>query len=231
MKQKSIIIIACLCCLAASCKKDEPAANPRPQFAIPEAVDLGLSVNWASFNLGASSLEGYGNYYAWGETEIKTDYTWNTYKWGDKDHRLLKYNDNPSSGIVDNKQTLDDDDDPARLLGNGWRMPTSDEVKELLDQDKLIIGYETINGVPGILISGRLEGYWDNFIFLPFSGSKTMNFTVGALERCSIRSSSRSYGNNISVQFSRDRNLNGELGSIVGIGREEGIPIRPVKDK
>jgi hypothetical protein len=45
-----------------------------------EAVDLGLSVKWASFNVGATSPEEYGGYYAWGETEEKENYDWSTYK-------------------------------------------------------------------------------------------------------------------------------------------------------
>ena len=48
---------------------------------IPEAVDMGLSVKWASFDLGASKPEEYGDYYAWGETETKDDYSWASYKW------------------------------------------------------------------------------------------------------------------------------------------------------
>ena len=47
---------------------------------VGEAVDLGLSVKWSSVNVGASAPEDYGNYYAWGETTTKTDYSWATYK-------------------------------------------------------------------------------------------------------------------------------------------------------
>ena len=46
------------------------------------AVDLGLSVKWATFNLGASSPEEYGGYYAWAETETKDTYTWSNYRYG-----------------------------------------------------------------------------------------------------------------------------------------------------
>ena len=51
------------------------------QSSKPKAVDLGLSVKWADRNLGATSPEGYGDYYAWGETTTKSRYSWNNYKW------------------------------------------------------------------------------------------------------------------------------------------------------
>ena len=123
---------------------------------VPEAVDLGLSVKWASFNLGASKPEEYGYYYAWGETSPKTDYSWNTYKWGNPP---AKYNQ------TDGKETLDPSDDAARtVLKGNWRMPTYEEEKELYEKCSRV--YTQINGVKGY----RITGPNGNSIFLPSAG-------------------------------------------------------------
>lgn len=58
---------------------------------MPEAVDLGLSVKWASFNIGASKEYEYGDYYAWGETTTKDNYDWASYKWCTGYNKLTKY--------------------------------------------------------------------------------------------------------------------------------------------
>ena len=91
-----------------------------------EAVDLGLSVKWASCNVGATTPEDCGDYYAWGEIEEKENYDWSTYKWcnGSYDTQT-KYCTNSSYGTVDNKTTLDLEDDVAHVKwGGSWRMPT-----------------------------------------------------------------------------------------------------------
>ena len=107
-------------------------------MAIPEAIDLGLSVKWASFNLGATTSQGRGNHYAWGETETKTQYDWSTYKWCMGTYNTLtKYCVDAAYGynsFVDGKTALDDEDDAAHVhLGEQWRMPTKEEQDELRD--------------------------------------------------------------------------------------------------
>ena len=93
---------------------------------VQTAVDLGLSVKWGSCNIGASSPMEYGDYYAWGETEPKKSYDWDTYKWG---KQLTKYNSK------DNKITLEQEDDVAHLkLGGKWRMPAWGEFFELMSK-------------------------------------------------------------------------------------------------
>ena len=134
---------------------------------IPEgAVDLGLSVLWASCNVGAESPEEYGGYYAWGETEEKTDYSWSTYKWcNGSSTTLTKYCTSSSYGTVDNKTTLDPEDDVAHVQwGGNWRMPTLDEMKELINQ--CTWEWTTMNGVKGYLVTGP-NG---NSVFLPAAG-------------------------------------------------------------
>ena len=99
-------------------------------------VDLGLSVMWAETNIGADTHDDYGDFFAWGETEPKTQYTWKSYKLCEGNSgTLTKYNNNAHNGTVDNKTVLDPEDDAAHVnWGGSWRMPTSKEVDELIKQ-------------------------------------------------------------------------------------------------
>lgn len=107
-----------------------------------EYVDLGLSVKWATHNLGAEKPEDFGNNYAWGEVETKDTYDWSNYKWCNggepisySNRKLTKYCTTSSYGKVDNKTTLEIADDAANAnLGGNWRMPTSAEVDELISE-------------------------------------------------------------------------------------------------
>ena len=136
----------------------------------PETIDLGLSVKWASFNLGATSPEEYGDYYAWGETETKENYTWSTYKWcNGSENTLTKYCTNSTygyNGFIDTKTVLDLEDDAAYVsLGSKWRMPTEMEWAEL--RNNCTWTWTTLNGVNGWLVSAS-NG---NSIFLPSAGA------------------------------------------------------------
>lgn len=148
--------------------EDEPIVSPTDsiEYEYHEAVDLGLSVKWATCNVGASSPEEAGGYYAWGETEEKSDYDWDTYKWcNGTDVSMTKYCTNSSYGIVDNKSRLDSEDDVAHVKwGGSWRMPTLDETNELIS--KCVWKWTTYNGVNGQLVTGP-NG---NSIFLPAVG-------------------------------------------------------------
>jgi len=136
---------------------------------IGEAVDLGLSVKWSSWNVGASAPEDFGVYFAWGETEpTYWDYNWSTYRWsgsGLNSTVLTKYNTKSANGKVDNKTTLDLEDDAARAnWGGTWRMPTEAECAELRDNCSWV--RSTQNGVRGVLVTST-NG---NSIFLPAAG-------------------------------------------------------------
>ena len=135
---------------------------------VADAVNLGLSVKWASWNVGAESPEDYGSYYAWGETEEKDDYSWSTYKWCDGSYDTqTKYCTDSDYGIVDNKTVLDSWDDVAHVKwGGGWRMPTLDEIKELCN--KCSWAWTSVNGVNGQKVTGP-NG---NSIFLPAAGCR-----------------------------------------------------------
>ena len=128
-------------------------------------VDMGLSVKWATCNLGANKPEEYGDYYAWGETETKMTYDWSTYKWGNR-HYASKYNTHSSDGKVDNKTVLDAADDVVRAkLGGKWRMPTDTEWTEL--RTKCTWTWTTQNGVSGYRVISKING---KSIFLPAAG-------------------------------------------------------------
>ena len=128
-----------------------PVVPVTPQY---EAVDLGLSVKWAAYNVGATKPEEYGGYYAWGETEEKSNYTWGTHKWCNGSYdTMTKYCTNSSYGTVDNKIVLDPEDDVAHVKwGGDWRMPTFGELHELYSNCTWL--WITINGINGYKVTG-----------------------------------------------------------------------------
>ena len=138
------------------------------------SVVFGLpsGLKWASFNLGATKPEEYGDYFAWGETAPKSNYNWSTYKWciNGSSLQLTKYCNRFSygyNGFTDNKTVLDPEDDAAAVnLGGSWRMPTNAEQDELRSQCTWT--WTTQNGVNGYLVTGP-NG---NSIFLPAAGRR-----------------------------------------------------------
>ena len=149
-----------------------------------EWVDLGLSVKWATCNVGASSPSASGSYFAWGETTTKSDYSWKLYKFhetGDvfDDHMTFsKYNKDSRHGTVDNKTSLDLTDDVARAKWGGtWRMPTKAELDEL--RRKCNWTWTTMGGKNGYRVTSKTNG---NSIFLPAAGRRydTDLFDVGS---------------------------------------------------
>ena len=124
------------------------------EIVISQEVDLGLSVKWAGWNVGANSPEEYGGYYAWGETEEKSDYSWDTYKY---------YNDSIGiGGEISGTQY----DVATVKWGNGWRMPSKAELEELERECK----WESYvyKGTDGVVVTGP-NGY---SIFLPCAGCR-----------------------------------------------------------
>ncbi|MBQ7945142.1 MAG: InlB B-repeat-containing protein [Bacteroidales bacterium] len=137
-----------------------------------EWVDLGLSsgLKWATCNVGATAPEGYGDYFAWGETNPKDNYNWSTYKYckGSYD-TMTKYCTQSSYGTVDNKTTLELSDDAARAnWGGAWRMPTEAEQDEL--RNNCTWTWTTQNGVNGYKVISKTNG---NSIFLPAAGDRS----------------------------------------------------------
>lgn len=134
-----------------------------PLVAEEEAIDLGLSVRWAPFNVGATSPEAYGDYFAWGETKPKALYKPDTYRWFQK-----------STGVMEiGKQISGTKLDAARVIWRGtWRLPTREECTELRDKCKWTL--TTRNGVKGMLVTGP-NG---NSIFLPSGGYRQGDYTT-----------------------------------------------------
>ncbi len=124
-------------------------------------VDLGLPSGtlWATYNIGATKPEEYGDYFAWGETEPKEVYDWSTYKYATTNEKgsldsITKYNTNEKNGIVDSLSTLLPADDAATInWGSDWRMPTKEEQSELLDECYMV-WTDSYNGseVRGIIV-------------------------------------------------------------------------------
>ena len=139
-------------------------------------VDLGLSVKWALFNVGATKPEDYGGYYAWGETSTKSSYTWENYRFCTCDEYMniefSKYNTDSAKGTVDNKVILDLSDDVAHQeWGGSWRIPTDDEITELINNCTWTM--TTQNGVNGYKVTSNKSGYTDRSIFLPAAGFRS----------------------------------------------------------
>ena len=150
-----------------------------PQTGNHEYVDLGLSVKWATCNVGASKPEEYGDYFAWGETQPKTTYDWRTYKWCNGTcFTQTKYCTDSYYGTVDNKTQLELNDDAARAnWGGNWRMPTREERDELLNN--CTWKWTTQNGVYGYKVTSKKNG---NSIFLPAAGYRFVSslYNVGS---------------------------------------------------
>jgi len=134
-----------------------------------EWVDLGLPSGtlWATCNIGASSPEAYGNYYAWGETSTKSTYTWDNYKYGTYKN-ITKYKLSNEYYTGDNKTVLDSADDAATAnWGSSWQMPSLTQLKELVNSSYTTTEWTTKNSVKGLLIKSKSNG---NTLFLPAAG-------------------------------------------------------------
>ncbi len=177
---------------------------------VADAVDLGLSVKWASWNVGADKPEGLGNLYAWGELSPKTDYSASTYKFYSDGY--TKY------GSVDNKYQLDSEDDVARQTwGDKWRIPTIEELKEL--SEKCTFTKTELNGVPVTKVTGP-NG---NFIYFPYPGNFTDKYlyyknSIGSYWSSNLRSDS----------YAEDLDFISGMPSLNGDSRYHGQSIRPV---
>jgi hypothetical protein len=141
-----------------------PESKNCPDDNHPHAIDMGTGVKWACCNVGASVPTDYGDYFAWGETDPKSYYNWNTYKWCNGSYTTItKYN------TVDNTE-LDSEDDVAHVkLGGNWRMPTDAEWTELCTQCTWTWRERNhINDIAGASVTAT-NG---NSIFLPAAGGR-----------------------------------------------------------
>ena len=190
-----------------------------------EWVDLGLSVKWATCNVGAKQPEEYGSYFAWGEIYPKDTYTWLNYQHGqyypnNPANMCAKYTS--SGGSADHKSKLDACDDAAKVLwGGSWRIPTRSELSELCS--KCNWRWTTRNGISGYIVTST-NG---NSIFLPASGiysSESLNnLGTSGYYWSNENSSSNYYTNAYRLYFTSS-----SKGGVGETGRELGVSIRPV---
>ena len=199
-----------------------------------QAVDLGLpsGLYWASCNVGATTPEGYGYYFAWGETDSKKDYSWATYKYANVGefyhHKFTKYCTDASSGdngFIDNKTVLEPEDDAATAnWGDVWRMPTDAEWTELREQCTWT--WTAQNGVNGYQVASKTNG---NSIFLPAAGFRDGNAAPYVAGRRGY------YGSSSLLENSSDDiwivTFNHEKVERDNDKRNKGLSVRPVQDK
>jgi len=146
-------------------QRGKQASQPRqvqslcPDNRHPHAIDLGLpsGTKWACCNVGANKPEGYGGYYAWGETETKSTYNWNT------------YNHCNGTGKTCHDLGYDiavTDYDIAHVKwGGSWQMPSRVQIKEIVEQCNY--SWITISGVKGCMFTSKKNG---KSVFFPAAG-------------------------------------------------------------
>lgn len=216
------VITAKIGSLTESC-----AVTVTASTAVKEAVDMGLSVRWATCNIGASKEEYVGSYYAWGETSGKTTYTWDNYKWMGKESNLTKYNDD------DNLSTLQPDDDAAHIIwGDDWRMPTNAEFRELVSNCD--ITNDKKDGMPVVKFTSRING---GVIYFPlngeFEGESWSSSPIGYVwtsnrNEDEVQQALSAFM--LSLQFAGIINVSpNESENQFSTGRYVGLGIRPVK--
>ena len=151
-----------------------------------EYVDLGLSVKWATCNVGASKPEEYGDYFAWGEvapyytgsawststtwggtSTAKTGYDWNNYCGNSE---FTEWSTAPYDAST--KVLTSTFDAATANWGSKWRMPTYAEWSELLNNSNCSWTWTTQNGVNGYKVQSLKSGYTDKYIFLPAAGCR-----------------------------------------------------------
>ena len=215
----------------AACGKDDDNNTGGTGTETAEWVDLGLpsGLLWAKCNLGATSPEEYGDYYAWGETTTKEVYDWSTYKYCTVDAEgglatLTKYSTNSGHGFVgtpDNLTTLEAMDDAAtQKLGSGARMPTKAEWEELINNTTA--EWTTLNGVNG----RKFTASNGNSLFLPAADSRFGSELYSAGEYGDYWSSSLDADYPVGAW---DFGFNSDGQSMLSTLRGDGRSVRPVR--
>ena len=131
--------------------------DPKKEINGHEYVEMGDGLKWATCNVGASTPEEVGSRFAWGETETKSEYLRDNYKWYENEN-LTKYN------FDDGKTVLESSDDAATVnWGGSWRTPTNEEFANLLNQDNFEWKYD--DAKKGFSVTSKISGYEGNSIF------------------------------------------------------------------
>ena len=188
-------------------------------------VDLGLSVKWATCNIGAIKPEDFGYYYAWGETTTKLNYSWETYKYCHNSHDTLnKYCNKKYYGnmkLCDDKIILDNIDDAAKLnCGDNWSIPSIEEFEELKDSCEW--EWKVINGIGGYEGTSKIEGFTDKTIFFPSAGIRINDDIIAPTGNLYY------WSNSIDKDCSYVAHASSIIKKHNTIIRAVGLPIRPV---
>ncbi len=155
-----------------------------------QLVDLGLSVLWATSNLGADTPDSQGEMYAWGETAPKFHYDRDTYsftriytgEWNEYSVTKYSMNNQKNRYGSDDLSVLEPGDDAATVnLGQGWSIPTKEQWQELMDN--CIWEADSLNGMQGVRITSVVRGFEDRSIFLPFARSGSYDFQDNIKDR------------------------------------------------
>ena len=185
-----------------------------------EFIDLGLpsGLKWATCNVGATSPEEYGNYYAWGETATKETYDWSNYfDTSDGGSTFTKY-------TTDGKTTLEPEDDAAAVnWGGQWRMPTDAEWTELRENCEWTWTDDyNGTGVAGRIVTSNING---NHIFLPAAGYRNNDDLRDAGSSGYYRSSSLRTGYPVNAWYVL---FGSDLVGVYDVSRYYGKSVRPV---
>ena len=214
--------------MLSSCEKNKSDKNPYDKYA----VDLGLSVKWASINVGASNEKDLGNYYGWGETSDKPDgtyYDWESYQVFNGIGTDDAARDAALSRIYDSGLKLKSEYDVASVKwGGSWRMPTIKEFEELMQQctwEMEPSDYDKWSGdnPGGWKVTSKING---KSIYIPASGQRT-NLILDkdkGLQAYYWTSQRDEDGDNFAVSLGRFKNLPSWSTQYVCIGSS----VRPV---
>ena len=207
-------------------------------------VEMGDGLKWATCNVGASSPEGFGDYFAWGINETYYSsldpLTWKDWVAEDgysylsnkyfkqigNDFQSLKYTNE------DGKKVLDPEDDAATAnWGGTWRMPTEEEWKRLMNEDNFTWNWETKGDVKGYTVTSKVKGYEGNQIFLPAAGQFVAKTLIFQNNFCEYWSSTLAFNQNSTTQIRSMRFKSDKVLKEVSLeGRYLGLPVRPVSE-
>jgi hypothetical protein len=234
MKKSAALFVSLMVVAIAGCNKN----NGEDQPVIPKgAVDMGIVMTradgttyplyWAECNLGASVPEEVGDFYAWGEVEPKSSYSWENYKYcvidpSAETAQLSKYNTRETYGPVDGKTVLEPGDDAAHVkLGGKWRIPTREEFTALRSQ---CTWTWNTHGTFGFYVKSNHNG---NTIYLPASGIAVESGIYNKGTYFVYGSSSLNPDSPAQLFTIRLRGVEVEKSSLE---RLYGLPIRPVTE-
>ena len=236
-----LTFVAMLCVGLVSCSKDKDDNNTTTTTNggdnpgggedddDDDCVDLGLpsGLIWARYNIGATKPEEYGDYFSWGETQPKNypEWTWETYRYAEGGEReLTKYCSGSSyghNGFTDNLTTLLPEDDAAVVnWGGGWRTPTIEDFRELIDHTTRV--WTSINGVDGMLFTAS-NG---KSIFFPAAGDWWGSELIYEGENGLYWSSTLVMGNSTQVY---GLYTGSDGATTCYLGRFPGMPVRAVR--